>query len=303
MNISNSGNVAPSGGSSNTTTSASRTRTWTWNGVSGSGGTETGTGTPTLSKVSGAGSFASNKVSYDNNTSTSARSTVIRATIDSVTKDTTVTQNAGAKTYSSWGAWSIGRRVSGNDTAWSFTMTNLGAAFTGLIGGVYKNGFRIRVTSFSLGGTARYYLTSNKPVDLTLDSSPYYNSNSANKDKQIKISAYACRAYEGIYNAYIRDNRNNPYYVNGQVQYNKWIPTYDGGADQNIYELHYANWEKDFLTTAVQSPQQGTAPLVGITTYTETVETTSDDGIPVTRELSRIALVDEDGKKYQVSFD
>ena len=107
VNISNSGNVAASGGSSNITTSASRTRTWTWNGVSGSGGTETGTGTPTLSKVSGAGSFASNKVTYDNNTSTSARSTVIRATMDSVIKDTTVTQNAGAKTYSSWGAWSI----------------------------------------------------------------------------------------------------------------------------------------------------------------------------------------------------
>ena len=107
VNISNSGNVAASGGSSNITTSASRTRTWTWNGVSGSGGTETGTGTPTLSKVSGAGSFASNKVTYDNNTSTSARNTVIRATMDSVTKDTTVTQNAGAKTYSSWGAWSI----------------------------------------------------------------------------------------------------------------------------------------------------------------------------------------------------
>lgn len=107
VNISNSGNVAASGGSSNITTSASRTRTWTWNGVSGSGGTETGTGTPTLSKVSGTGSFASNKVTYDNNTSTSARSTVIRATMDSVTKDTTVTQNAGAKTYSSWGAWSI----------------------------------------------------------------------------------------------------------------------------------------------------------------------------------------------------
>lgn len=107
VNISNSGNVAASGGSSNITTSASRTRTWTWNGVNGSGGTETGTGTPTLSKISGAGSFASNKVTYNNNTSTSARSTVIRATMDSVTKDTTVTQNAGSKTYSSWGAWSI----------------------------------------------------------------------------------------------------------------------------------------------------------------------------------------------------
>lgn len=200
----------------------------------------------------------------------------------------------------------FGRRISGNSTAWGLQATSLGRAFPGIPSGDLTNGFKLNISDFDLAGSgaqAHYYLTSDKPVDLTILSSPYYNSLSPMKDKQIKISAYSFRAYEGIYNAYIRDNRNNPYYVNGQVQYNKWIPTYDGGADQNVYELRYANWEKDFLTTAVQSPQQGTAPLVGITTYTETVETTSDDGTPVTRELSRIALVDEDGKKYQVSFD
>lgn len=195
---------------------------------------------------------------------------------------------------------SIGRRVSGNGTAWSVTMTPLGATFTGLTDGVYKDGFKVRVTSFDLNATVRYYLTSNKPVDLTSSSSPYYNSNSKNKDNQIKVSAYAFRAYEGIYNAYFRDNRNNPYYVNGEVQYNQWIPSYEGGADSNIYELHYANWEKDFLTTAVQSPQQGAAPLVGITTYTETV---SDEQTGLTSEVSRVALVDEEGKRYQVAFD
>lgn len=195
---------------------------------------------------------------------------------------------------------SIGRRISGNDTAWSFSLTPLGAAFTGLTGGVRKDGFKVRVTSFGLKGTARYYLTSDKPVDLTLSSSPYYNSKSNNKDNQIKISAYAFRAYEGIYNAYYRDNRNNPYFINGEVQYNQWIPSYEGGADSNIYELHYANWEKDFLTTAVQTPQQGTAPLVGITTYTETV---SDEQTGLTSEMSRVALVDEDGRRYQVAFD
>lgn len=195
---------------------------------------------------------------------------------------------------------SIGRRISGNNTAWSYTMTPLGTAFTGLTSAVNKNGFMARVTSFSLNGTARYYLTSDKPVDLTLSSSPYYNSRSGNKDNQIKISAYAFRAYEGIYNAYFRDNRNNPYYINGEVQYNQWIPSYEGGADSNIYELYYANWEKDFLTTAVQSPQQGTAPLVGITTYTETV---SDEATGVTSEVSRVAIVDEEGRRYQVAFD
>ena len=134
--------------------------------------------------------------------------------------------------------------------------------------------------------------------DITLFTSPYYNSLSANKDKQIKLSAYAFRAYEGIYNAYFRDNRNNPYYIDGKVQYNKWIPTLAGGKDDNIYELRYANWERDFLTTAVQSPQQGTAPLVGITTYTQTVS--NEDG--TTTELVKTALVDEDGKKFGLSY-
>lgn len=204
---------------------------------------------------------------------------------------------------------SFGRRISGNNTAWDSSLTPLGLLLTdgSYDDGIQNKGFTWTMANVMAGDVktikGTYKLNHGNPVDLTLAASPYYNSKSANKDNQIKISAYAFRAYEGIYNAYIRDNRNNPYYVNGQVQYNKWIPSYDSGADQNIYELRYANWEKDFLTTAVQSPQQGTAPLVGITTYTETVETTSDDGIPVTRELSRIALVDEDGKKYQVSFD
>lgn len=204
---------------------------------------------------------------------------------------------------------SFGRRISGNNTAWDSSLTPLGLLLTdgSYNDGIQNTGFAWTMANVMAGDISTikgtYKLNNGTPVDLTLKTSPYYNHLSSNNQYQIKISAYACRAYEGIYNAYIRDNRNNPYYINGQVQYNKWIPTYDGGADQNIYKLHYANWEKDFLTTAVQSPQQGTAPLVGITTYTETVETTSDDGTPVTRELSRIALVDEDGKKYQVSFD
>lgn len=134
---------------------------------------------------------------------------------------------------------------------------------------------------------------------LTANSSPYYDSTSANKEKQIKISAFAARAYEGIYNAYFRDDRNNPYYVNGEVQYNKWIPTDEGGADTTQYKLHYANWEKDFLTTAVQSPQQGIAPLVGITTYEDTV--LNEDGTMTTQQ--RLALVDEDGRKFGLEFD
>lgn len=199
---------------------------------------------------------------------------------------------------------SLGRKVSGSNTSWLYTFhrdfifskdpDKISAESTK--GPVYK-------APQGLSFSYQFYDYADSPADITLATSPYYSSVGDNNDKQIKISAYAFRAYEGIYNAYIRDNRNNPYYVKGQVQYNQWIPSYDGGLDDNIYELRYANWERDFLTTAVQSPQQGTAPLVGITTYTETVNDVLADGTSVTRELSKLALVDEDGKKYALSWE
>lgn len=99
--------IGATGGTATISTSASRTRSYTWNGVAGSGGTETGNGSPTLSKVSGDGSWTSPKVTYGNNTSTSGKSTVIRATIDSTTKDITITQSAGSKNYGSWSSWSV----------------------------------------------------------------------------------------------------------------------------------------------------------------------------------------------------
>lgn len=124
--------------------------------------------------------------------------------------------------------------------------------------------------------------------DITLDSSPYFNSTSAHKNQQLMIDASFFRAYESIYNAYFRDIRNNPYILNGQPEYNVFIPSDAGGADDNIYELRRRNWESDFLTTAVPSPQQGRAPLVGITTYNDTTS---------------LAFTAEDGKKYAVNYD
>ena len=199
---------------------------------------------------------------------------------------------------------SLGRKISGSTTSWIYTFHRdvVFSSDSDRISHVTSSGFAYSAPQ-GLKFSYQFYDYADSPADLTLATSPYYSSVGDNNDKQIKISAYAFRAYEGIYNAYIRDNRNNPYYVNGQVQYNQWIPTYDGGLDDNIYELHYANWERDFLTTAVQSPQQGTAPLVGITTYTETVNDVLADGTAVTRELSKLALVDEDGKKYALSWE
>ena len=98
--------VSASGGSVTIYSGASRSRSWTWNGVSGSGGTESESGTPTLS-ASGSGSLSGTTLSYGNNTSTSSRTTRVTASYGGSSNYCDITQSAGSKTYSSWGAWNI----------------------------------------------------------------------------------------------------------------------------------------------------------------------------------------------------
>lgn len=85
----------------------------------------------------------------------------------------------------------------------------------------------------------------------------------------IPLSALPFRAYEAYYNAFGRDIRNNPFIVDGKPEYNRYVPSVKGGPDSHKYQLHYANWEPDAYTTALQSPQAGVAPLVGITSLGE----------------------------------
>lgn len=98
--------VSASGGSVTIYSGASRSRSWTWNGVSGSGGTESESGTPALS-ASGSGSLSGTTLSYGNNTSTSSRTTIVTAAYGGSFNYCDITQFAGSKTYSSWGAWNI----------------------------------------------------------------------------------------------------------------------------------------------------------------------------------------------------
>lgn len=121
--------------------------------------------------------------------------------------------------------------------------------------------------------------------DITFEECPWTKLG----QKGVNISALPFRAYESIYNAFYRDQRNNPFMIDGAPEYNKWLPTTDGGMDSNVYSLRYANWEQDFLTTAVQSPQQGIAPLVGIV---------SNNGV------SSLAFTDsESGESFTAQID
>lgn len=97
---------------------------------------------------------------------------------------------------------------------------------------------------------------------VEINDMPNGNSNPFIND--IHVSALPFRAYESIYNAFYRNEQNDPLFVDGKPEYDVYCPNVDDGADDYDYHLHYRNWEPDFLTSAVQSPQQGVAPLVGV---------------------------------------
>nr|USL90298.1 MAG: major capsid protein [Microviridae sp.] len=99
------------------------------------------------------------------------------------------------------------------------------------------------------------------------------------------LNALPFRAYESIYNAFYRDQRNNPYMVDGYNDPNVYLPTTDGGPDNTYYPWRYRNWEQDFITTAVPTPQQGIAPLVGISSSGVATFELSD-GTPYKVELT-----------------
>lgn len=120
----------------------------------------------------------------------------------------------------------------------------------------------------TLGTSVSFPVNSYVPEDLkdlsvlNQDKIPFVNPDE--KANSIRVNALPFRAYEAIYNAYYRDERNDPFVVDGEVKYNEYITTDADGADTTPYHLFYRNYEKDFLTSATQSPQQGLAPLVGI---------------------------------------
>ena len=88
------------------------------------------------------------------------------------------------------------------------------------------------------------------------------------EDIPLRLSALPFRAYESIYNAYYRNTQNQPFYVdvNGVMtpQYNRYNTCLEDGADETDYKLFSRNYEMDCFTSCLPSPQQGVAPLVGM---------------------------------------
>lgn len=124
---------------------------------------------------------------------------------------------------------------------------------------------RIVLSSTPIGYAS---FTSQEWTNPVKENCPFYTDD-WKRMPSIPLSALPFRAYEAYYNAFGRDIRNNPFIVGGKPEYNSYVPSVEGAGDTYPYRLHYANWEPDAYTTALQSPQAGVAPLVGITSLGE----------------------------------
>ena len=114
--------------------------------------------------------------------------------------------------------------------------------------------------------------------DVHLDDFPF--ASDAHPDR-IRLNALLPRAFESVYNCNIRNSENNPFIVNGQPEYNKYILSDEGGAVDPgyLFTQYYCNWADDRFTTALPSPQQGNAPLIGLTgTQGATLVVGNEDG-------------------------
>ncbi len=116
-----------------------------------------------------------------------------------------------------------------------------------------------KVSDFTAVQIYAKYSGYNYDVGSVDEANATYNPN------YLPISALPFRAYESIYNAFYRNERIDPLLdVDGDPMYNKYLQNDGDGEDNYDYELHNRYWEKDFLTTALPSPQMGNAPLIGL---------------------------------------
>lgn len=116
------------------------------------------------------------------------------------------------------------------------------------------------------------------------------NGKSAYFSRADPLNALPFRCYESIYNSFYRDNRNNPFMINGVEEFNKYVTNDGDGLDNTDYRIFNRNWELDQFTSAVPSPQQGLAPLVGFSNNGDLVSYSADG------EETLIAKLDGEGE-------
>lgn len=184
----------------------------------------------------------------------------------------------------SYNTWHIDEETGESDF---MLMTEQVVSIVGFVRASSVDPSRFPQPTFDMTGT-KLLLANNEDLcwcDVSQAEIPFANHD--NPDG-IRINALPFRGIQAIYNALIRNAENNPLIIDGQPEYNKYILSDEGGKTKvwNLLTDYHTNWSDDRFTTALPSPQQGNAPLVGLTgTQGATVVLGNEDGTQSTVHL------------------
>lgn len=169
--------VEAKGGTRTVTANIAR-RTYKWNNTDT---VYSETATPTLS-ISGSASLSGNQIKFTSNESVSARSAVLTASYVGLSKTVTITQQAGAKVYSAWSAWTVSISASAQTIAASggssTITTNASRSRTWTWNGVGTTHTNTETATPTLSGTATGFTLSGTIVTASNNEST--NSRSIN---------------------------------------------------------------------------------------------------------------------------
>ena len=172
--------VEAKGGTRTITANVAR-RTYKWNNT---GTVYSETATPTLS-ISGSASLSGNQIKFTSNESVSARSATLTASYVGLSKTVTITQQAGAKVYSAWSAWTVSISAStqtiGASGGSSTITTNASRSRTWTWNGVGTTHTDTETATPTLSGSAGGFTLSGKTVTAS--------NNTTTNSRSITITA------------------------------------------------------------------------------------------------------------------
>lgn len=151
------------------------------------------------------------------------------------------------------------KRIDPEKTYLGLQVTSASGGFQSLLNYFNANANNTKQSDFTAITIYAKYSGYNYDAGSVSEANATYNPN------YLPISALPFRAYESIFNAFYRNERIDPLLdEDGDPTYNNYLQNDGDGEDNYDYGLHNRYWEKDFLTTALPSPQMGNAPLIGL---------------------------------------
>lgn len=220
--------VEAKGGTRTVTANIAR-RTYKWNNT---GTVYSETATPTLS-ISGSASLSGNQIKFTSNESVSARSATLTASYVGLSKTVTITQQAGAKVYSAWSAWTVSISASTQTIAASggssTITTNASRSRTWTWNGVGTTHTDTETAIPTLSGSAGGFTLSGKTVTAS--------NNTTTNSRSTTVTA----TYNGVSKSINITQSAGAKVYDAEVYHTKYYGTNPDGSGLDFTDYPYTN--------------------------------------------------------------